>query len=176
MIVQARIAAGIAAAVAIGGLLAACGGQAGQPTAAPASSSAPASANVSAPTSTAHQIALRFPNQNLTISMTGYDAKLKMLQFTLAQWVSGGPDDGHYGDDPSDTATHRLGISPNAKLIALSPDCTGPAAGDNPNTDGRVCTVAQFAAAITDGSAIGPARIHVNAGDQIDSAEELYHP
>jgi hypothetical protein len=174
MIVQARIAAGIAAAAAIGGLLAACGGEAGQPV--PATGAAPTSANASAPTSTAQQVALRFPNQNMTISMAGYDGTVKMVQFQLAKWVSGGPDDGHYGDDPSDTATHRLGIAPGAKLSALSPDCTGPAAGSDPNTDGTTCTVAQFAAALADGSAIGPAKVHVNANDQIDSAQELYHP
>ena len=180
MIVQARIAAGIAAAAAIGGLLTACGGQAGTPSAAPATSSAPASANPAAngggSTATAQQVALKFPNKNLTIAMEGYDSSLRMVQFQLAVWVAGGADDGHYGDDPTDPATHRLAVAPGAKLTALSSDCTGPAAGNDPNTDGTTCTVAQFAAALTDGSAIGPAKVHVNAADQIDSAQELYHP
>jgi hypothetical protein len=174
MIVQARIAAGIAAAAALGGLLTACGGETGQAT--PATGGVQTSANASAPTSTAQQAALRFPNQNMTVLTVGYDSTLKMVQFQLATWVTGGPDDGHYANDPSDPATHRLSIAPDAKLTALSPDCTGPAAGSNPNTDGTTCTVAQFTAALADGTAIGPAKVHVNASDQIDTAQELYHP
>ena len=175
MIVRARYAMGIAGALAVGALLAACGGQTGTPSAAATTTAAPATAA----SGTASQVAtraLQFPNKKLTVTVQGYNSSVKMVEFQQAVWVAGGPDDGHYGTDPHDGAVHRLAIAPNAKLTALSPDCTGPSTGDNPNTDGTGCTVAQFVTALTDGSAIGPATLHVNAADQIDSAQELYHP
>ncbi|HEX4224079.1 MAG TPA: hypothetical protein VHZ97_17055 [Pseudonocardiaceae bacterium] len=176
MIVQARIATGVAVLAALGALTA-CSGSSGTPTAASTSGSAPTSSvATTAAARPAASRTLQFPNKSLTITMQGYDSSVKMLDFQLAVFVAGGPDDGHYSPDPSDTAVHRLSIAPNAKLSALSADCTGPSAGANPGTDGTTCTVAQFVAALTDQSGIGPAKVHVNAADQIDSAQELYHP
>lgn len=176
MIVQARIAAGVAVLAALGALTA-CSGSSGTPTAAPTTGSAPTSGNTTtAPAEPAATRTLQFPNKDLTITMQSYDSSLDMVDFQLTVFVAGGPDDGHYAPDPSDTTVHRLPIAPGAKLTALSQDCTGPSAGNDPTTDGSVCTVAQFVAALTDQSAVGPAKVHVNASDQIDSAQELYHP
>jgi hypothetical protein len=175
MMVQARIAAGVAAAAALGVLLTACSGTAGTPTAAPTTGTASTSGSTGTAQAAASRT-LQFPNKNLTVTLEGYDSSVDMVDFQLAVWVAGGPDDGHYAADPSDGATHRLPIAAGAKLTALSPDCTGPSAGDNPNTDGSACTVAQLVAALNDKSGAGPAKLHVNAADQIDSAQELYHP
>jgi hypothetical protein len=173
MIVQARIAAGIAAAAATGALLTACS-TAGAPTAAaPGTPSTSTAAPTSA--SQASNRVLHFPNKTVTVTLTGYDPTLHLVQFQLAVFVAGGADDGHYAPDPKDPATHRLALAPNATMTSFSPDCTG--AGGNADTpQGAACTTTQFVSALTDHSGAGPAKLHVNAQDQIDSAQGLYHP
>lgn len=174
MKVQARAAAGIAAA-ALGVLLTACG------SAAPASSSAtsrPTTASTTTPTITAHATQAagpvpQFPNKDLMVLIDGYDANNRMVEFHLAVWKSGQVDDGTYDTDPKNPAAHRLAIAPDATLTSFSPDCT---AKGGANTDGTHCTVAQFVQALGDDSAAGPAKLHVNAADQIESVEAIYHP
>jgi hypothetical protein len=178
MVVQARIAAGIAAAAALGVLLTACAGPTG--SAAPSKGSAPATTATAAGPVTAKQAAtsdtsLQFPNKNLTVQLDGYDSTLHMVEFHLAVWVAGGADDGHYGVDPTNTGAHRLPLAPDASITSLSPLCTGASKG-NPNVDGSACTLAQLTAALLDDSGAGPAKLHVNANDQIQTAQELYHP
>jgi hypothetical protein len=180
MTVQSRIAAGIAAAAALGVLLTACSAA---PSSSPSSTSSSgqgsASTTVAANAATGAQVSanrtLQFPNKDLTVLLDGYNSAVGMVEFHRAVWVAGGPDDGHYAPDPTNSAAYRLAIAPDATLTALSQTCTGPSKG-NPNLDGWACTTTQFVAALTDRSAIGPAKLHVNASDQIQSAQELYHP
>jgi hypothetical protein len=179
MIVHARIAAGIAAAAALGVVLTACGGSSGAagPTASPTTDTAPAAvpAKQAATTATTTATLSQFPNKDLTVLLDGYDSSLHVVDFHLAVWQAGGPDDGHYVVDPSNSSAHRLPIATGASLTSLSPLCTGPSKGD-PNTDGSTCTTAQFIAALLDDSGVGPATLHVNAQDQIQTEQEIYHP
>lgn len=177
MIVQARIAAGIAAAAATGALLTACSGPAAPTAAAPSTGSAPTTTTAAAPT-TANQASsrvLQFPDKTVTVTLTGYDPSVHMVQFQLAVFIVGGPDDGHYTADPKDPSTHRLALAPNATMTSFSPDCTGAGGGDS-GTQGAACTTTQFVSALSDDSGSGPAKLHVNAQDQIDNAQGLYHP
>ena len=180
MIVQARIAAGIAAAAATGALLTACSTPTPLPAASAGTGSAPTTTTAAAAaTTTANQAstrALQFPNTTVTVTLTGYDPTLHMVQFQLAVFVAGGPDDGHYSADPKDSSTHRLALAPNAPMTSFSPDCTGASSDNSATPQGAACTTTQFASALSDGSGSGPAKLHVNAQDQIDNAQGLYHP
>ncbi|HJP75923.1 MAG TPA: hypothetical protein VJ914_16770 [Pseudonocardiaceae bacterium] len=179
MIVQARIAAGIAAAAATGALLTACSTPAPPPAATSTGSAPTTTTAAAAATTTANQAsthALQFPNKTVTVTLTGYDPSLHMVQFQLAVFVAGGPDDGHYSADPKDGSTHRLALAPYATMTSFSPDCTGASGANSDTPQGATCTTTQFASALSDGSGAGPAKLHVNAQDQIDTAQGLYHP
>lgn len=172
MKMQARVAAGIGAAAALGVLLTACGSAA--PASSPATST-PTAATTSAPTSGAQVAgaALQFPNKDLTVLIDGYDAANRMVEFHLAVWQPGQVDDGTYNTDPHNTAAHRLAIAPDATLTSFSPDCT---AKGGTATQGTHCTLAQYIQSLGDDSGAGPAKLHVNAADQIQTVQALYHP
>jgi hypothetical protein len=133
------------------------------------------------PTTTTPQPSSRtllFPDRTLTVTLTGYDDTLHMVEFHVSVHVTGGPDDGHYSPDPGDPGPHRLPLAADPTLVALSTVCTNTAPGattGNPNVDGTSCTPAQFVTTLRSGVDQN-ATVHVDSTDHIDSVQELYHP
>lgn len=118
----------------------------------------------------------KFPNTKQTVMLTGYDTKLDMVEFQLAHWVPGGPNNGHYAEVAGDTVTHRLPLAKNPTVLSALSLC--PSDGVTLDSDGRgntPCTKDRLLAKLKDG--LGPiAEIKVDADDHIATVSELYAP
>jgi hypothetical protein len=118
---------------------------------------------------------LQFPLRQLRVRLTGYDDTVHMVTFVLVTWIPGGPDDGHYAPDAANPGPHRLALSANPTITALSTVCSHGTSTTNPVIDGSPCTPAEFVQTLH----AGPdeiADVHVDATDHIDVVHELYHP
>lgn len=117
----------------------------------------------------------RFPGQELTATLLGYDDNARMVRFQLARNVAGGPDDGHYQTDPADPGEHRLPLSGAPEIRGAASLCpTGDVTVDEHGTGTAPCTSRQLIEALHRSPV--RAQLHVDGADRIDRVSELYHP
>lgn len=119
---------------------------------------------------------LKFPNTDLTVRFTGYDDTAKMVTFVRVTWIPGGEDDGHYVDDTSDSASHRLPLAANVTITSWSTDCSG--AGSATGADGSYhCTSQQLVSGLrAGGGGLSIASLHVDGTDHVSDVREIFTP
>lgn len=117
----------------------------------------------------------RFAGKNLTVRMTGYDAKVDMVEFQLVRYIRGGANNGHYEGDPSDTAKHRLPLAGSASILSAVSICSQGLTMDSAGHANKPCTKEQLVD-VLDGTTQPYAELEVDKADNIAKVSELYTP
>jgi hypothetical protein len=126
--------------------------------------------------STVEQQSLRFPGTTQIVQLTGYDAKLAMVEFRLVHWIPGGPNNGHYEEVTGVPGMHRLPLAASPTVLSAANLC--PADSATIGSDGlgnKPCSKDQLLTALKDGK-MSYAQIQVDDNDHIAKVSELYTP
>jgi hypothetical protein len=117
---------------------------------------------------------LKFPNTTVKAALTGYDSRVNMVEFYQVRWVPGGPNNGHYDEDPADTAMHRLPLSDSPVILSALTLCPGGSMDQQGHATTR-CTKDQLIQILTDSPGV-LAEVRVDGADRIERVSELYVP
>ncbi|MFD2418431.1 hypothetical protein [Amycolatopsis pigmentata] len=119
---------------------------------------------------------LKFPNSVETVALDGYDESVHMVRFRLQVYRPGGADNGHYENDPADSALYRLALADQPQIRSAADICSnGQPTLDSQGVGVRPCTADQLLDALRAGKK-SLARIRVDAADHIAELSEIYRP
>lgn len=131
-------------------------------------------ATTSATTDATSGDASRFAGSSFPAEVTGFDESTRILSFTVEKWQSGGPDGGHYIDDPATPGKHQLAVAANPSIGAnVGRLCEGVIAPDN--TTDQPCTEQQMVQGLSENQS-ALAQLKVTSSGQVQSIQELYTP
>ncbi|MEV4316723.1 hypothetical protein [Actinocrispum sp. NPDC049592] len=126
--------------------------------------------------STVDKSEARFPDTTQTVWLTGYDAKVDMVQFKLTKWQPGGPNNGHYVDVPGDTGVHRLPLASNVTVLSVGTLClSNEMSADSKGNGTAPCSKDVLLKSLKDGIML-VAEIKVDGTDHIAKVSERYTP